>query len=101
MNPRKPIDNQIPDQKNNERSSDYLPNHRPLAHRFPFFHAKRKRIANRKQKGWKYQVRGRKTMPPGMLKLRKSNIIADLRIHDDHKADRHSTENVKGQRTIA
>jgi hypothetical protein len=99
VNKWKPID-KISDQEDNKRSPQDLANDLRLSHRLPFFQRKRKSISDCKQKRREYQVRGRKSMPFGMLELRKGDLVTDLRIDDDHKTNGHPAENVEGKGAI-
>jgi len=73
--------------------------HLALVKRIPAVHYKAQRVPHGKEKGRKYEISRRKAIPVrmfewGIIKL------ASRCIDNDHEADGHSPENIKGKETF-
>lgn len=87
---------QIAQQEYDKCAFENFPDNFPFGHGGPSLHYKTDGVAHREQERRKYKVRWGKPVPGRVIQRRKTGGTIAGRVYDNHKANRHSTENVQG-----
>ena len=93
---REPV-KQKAQQENKQGPFEDLSQYSGIAHGGKLLPGKAHGIADGEKEGREYQVGGRAAIPMRMTQRGKGEGLAARGIHDDHKTNGHSSEDVQGQ----
>jgi len=84
-------------QENKQGPFEYFSQYGAIAHGGELLPGKAHGVAYGKKKRGEYQVGGRAAIPMRMTQRGKGEGLAARGVHDDHKTNGHSSEDVQGQ----